>query len=106
MRALYSESLQLLVSRLEAMYPFKLLKCSAAGSPAFRGILITDPGQMIKHITSETSLTYSLWRASEGRYDCPGFVSPGRAEKPPDLEGHLKQHSGPPGTQDTQQVGT
>lgn len=50
------------------MYPFKLLTPSAARSLVSSGILITDPGQMMKHITSEISLTYNLSRALEGHY--------------------------------------
>lgn len=37
------------------MYPFKSLMPSAAGSPVFRDILIPDPDQVMKHITSEIS---------------------------------------------------
>ena len=50
------------------MYPFKLLMHSAVGSLEFRDILITDPGQMMKHVTSEISLTYNLLRTLEGHY--------------------------------------
>lgn len=49
------------------MYPFKLLMHSAVGSLVFGGIN-TDPGQMMKHITSKISLTYHLLRALEGHY--------------------------------------
>lgn len=50
------------------MYPFKSLMPSAAGSPVFRDIFITDPDQVMKHITSEISLTYDLLRVLEGCY--------------------------------------
>lgn len=58
---------------------------SAAGSLDFRGILITDPGHMMKRITSEISLMYKLLRALEGHY---GTVQAGqRSHQALDLKG-------------------
>lgn len=67
---------------------------SAAGSLEFRGILITDPGQMMKHVTNE--INPSDIQPFEG-FGRALWFSPDRAEKSSDLWAHLKQHSGPQG---------